>query len=114
LWRNGKVADLGPGAAHAINRFDDIVGTVNEKATLWRDGSAVDLNTYLSRDKGITLLNAKGINDRGQIIGDYTGPSDFFGSYDRGAYILTPVPEAETWLFLLLGIAMLAYKQRSS
>ena len=83
LWHRGEMADLGtlPGdtdsEAFAINERGDIVGTSLQRqcgvcaprATLWRDGRALDLNTLLPPDSGWHLLEATELDDHGCIIG---------------------------------------------
>ena len=59
-----------------------------------------DLNTLVNLKNGIYLGNATGINDRGQIIAN--------GS-DGHAYLLSPVPEPETYAMLLAGLGLMGF-----
>jgi hypothetical protein len=56
----------------------------------------VDLNTLIDSRLGWTLQYASGINDHGQIVG--TGLVKGQGH----AFLLTPVPEPNTFLFIAL------------
>jgi len=89
IWRSGQTTVL-PGlggdntSAHGINSSGNIVGwseTVHgspvRHAVLWtRDSrgvyTATDLNDFLPPDPLRTLDSASGINDDGQVVGDYT------------------------------------------
>jgi probable HAF family extracellular repeat protein len=87
LWQNNKVVDLGTlggarSVARAINSAGVVVGFAQVTgnavhAFMWRDangngnadpGEMVDLNSFISVP-GWTLVDAKGINRRGQIVG---------------------------------------------
>jgi probable HAF family extracellular repeat protein len=57
----------------------------DDHAFLWMDGAMIDLNDLLPDDSGWTLLDARGMNTRGQI----TGTGLFRG--DRRPYLLRPV-----------------------
>jgi probable HAF family extracellular repeat protein len=80
------MTDLGtlPGAnysdASAINDAGIIVGqsgtygnASGNHAYMWQDGVMTDLNSLLPAHSGITLINATGINNAGQIVGYGTG-----------------------------------------
>jgi probable HAF family extracellular repeat protein len=67
LWQNGERTDIGSAAgqssvASAINASGTIVGTVDRTAYEWVDGQPISLNL---------AGNATGINNAGEIIGDY-------------------------------------------
>lgn len=68
LYRDGVLTDLGAtGAwseATAINTAGEVVGLSNGHAFLYRDGTLRDLGTL-----GGASSIAKGINDRGQVVG---------------------------------------------
>jgi uncharacterized membrane protein len=80
LWASGQVMKLpvpsgGKGIAYAINaKGDAAVGIATNQETpfavLWRkDGSYVDLNTYLSKDSKAKLIAATCINNNGTVGG---------------------------------------------
>jgi probable HAF family extracellular repeat protein len=80
LWRRGKMTDLGllPGdlssEAAAINDQGEVVGFStdadgNERAVLWCHGTIAELNTLVSGDSPLYLLEGDSINDRGDIVG---------------------------------------------
>ncbi len=72
-------------------------------AFLYTDGVMQDLNAFIDPLSEWTLLQATGINDRGQIAG--TG-------FIRGfvhAYVLTPVPEPASLAPFALGAVCLAW-----
>ncbi|HET9578494.1 MAG TPA: hypothetical protein VFP44_11745 [Usitatibacter sp.] len=72
LFREGVLTDLGAlgnaaGAASfatALNSHEDVVGSANGRAFLYTNGALRDLGTL-----GGNTSVAKGINDRGQIVG---------------------------------------------
>jgi probable HAF family extracellular repeat protein len=89
--------------ANAINNFGQVVGkydlpvTLEFRAFLYTTSTGmVDLNTLIDSRLGWTLQYASGINDHGQIVG--TGLVKGQGH----AFLLTPVPEPNTFLFIAL------------
>jgi probable HAF family extracellular repeat protein len=77
---NASFTDLGvaPGQARSfamdINNLGQIVGYCDvsngpEVASIYQDGSMVDLNTLLPPSSGWQLERATGINDSGEIVG---------------------------------------------
>jgi probable HAF family extracellular repeat protein len=81
-------------------------GTAEGVATLWKNGTAYDLNTLLGLSDW-NLISATGIDDDGTIIG--------FGRYrgDYASFRITPVPEPATIAALGLGaLAMVRRKRR--
>jgi probable HAF family extracellular repeat protein len=107
IYRNGVMRDIGtlPGGtdiwtrALAINGQDHVVGncihleeidgqsTYVQRPFLYIEGRMWDLNRFIPRRKGWKLVDATGINDRGQIIaiGEFTAER-----YQRTC-LLTPI-----------------------
>lgn len=83
LWDNGILTDLGNfggdvyGFAFDINNKSQIVGwsagNIDDMATfhalLWENGVMTNLQTKIPAGSGWTLLQAAGINEKGQIVG---------------------------------------------
>jgi probable HAF family extracellular repeat protein len=120
LWQDHKkIEDLGtlPGDncsdAQTINDAGRIVGTsfsytmmgnndgchyastqiTSQHAVLWEDGTIIDLNTVIQPNATLTLVEAKYINDRGEIAGMGIPPgvpvSDF--EFHGHVFLLTTV-----------------------
>jgi probable HAF family extracellular repeat protein len=86
-WRNGQPEELSllpvhdHSEAHAVNHAGIIVGfsgrdfdtpegrDSERRAVRWIDGEVEDLNRLLPPDSGWLLLEARGINNRGDIVG---------------------------------------------
>lgn len=68
-WDNGTTFDLGEGLAYGGNSLGDVVGQSAGSATLWRAGTAIDLNSLLPVGSGWTLLDARDINDADVVVG---------------------------------------------
>ncbi len=106
LWQKGQIIDLGVldssvppcqsittypcgSLANAINNHGQVVGSSpvgilhRPTAFIWQNGQITDLNSLISPAPGVTLLNAVGINNRGQIVVED----------DYNTYLLTPLPE---------------------
>jgi probable HAF family extracellular repeat protein len=96
LWRNGVMHDLPPvdaapcSNAFSVNARDEAVGNATDchgnelDAVLWRNGSAVDLNTLVAPSP-LHLDSAEYINDQGAIVGHGTLPDG-----DRRVFLLVP------------------------
>ncbi len=91
LWDNGAMQDLGTlyGSSHAygINNKTQVVGSSEtafgyKTACVWQEGYIIDLNTVIPAGSGPHLSEARGINDRGQIVAHADA---------GGAFLLTPV-----------------------
>lgn len=96
LYSNRRMTDLGTlggtnSVAWAINDqghivgSSDTVGNIVSHAFLYRDGQMTDLNTLLSPYSGWELVEAKGINNLGQIVG-----TAVVGEQSR-AFLMTPL-----------------------
>ena len=121
LWQNGTTTVLGTlggssAGASAINNLGYIVGSSDtvadtSHATLWIGNSKVDLNNFISADAaraGWVLSNATGINDHGVIIGNAYN----INTGNTHAYMLSPVPEPETYAMMIAGLGLLGFMAR--
>jgi probable HAF family extracellular repeat protein len=103
LWRNGVTTDLGTlgstSVAQAINSKSQVVGhsrigsptSLVQHAFLWANGGPmIDLNTLIPSGSSLLLVDARNINDRGEIAGVGLPPS--CGDLDTcgHAYVLIP------------------------
>jgi probable HAF family extracellular repeat protein len=93
LYAGGVMTDLnlpGQSAAEDINDAGQIVGwmaTSNQRAYLYENGVATDLNTLVTAGSGLTLAQARGINNAGQIVG-----VAYDAAFRSHAFLLTPLP----------------------
>ena len=105
LHRDGALIDIGalPGdmdsLALAFNNHDHIVGISSrvqpvgeelwliQRAMIYAEGRMWDLNTLIPRHSGWKLTSATGINDQGQIVGEFK-PIQSSGSAGTGASTL--------------------------
>jgi len=102
LWQQGHITDLGtvPGDAYSsattIGNNGMVLGvsisaSFSPRATLWRDGTATDMNTLVPQDTALYLESACSINDKGEIIGFAVLKSDPGESH---AYLAKPVAKS--------------------
>ena len=112
LWQNGAATDLTPNeligssAAHAVNDAGVIVG-YDGFATIWRNGVEQNLNDLIPANSGLTLYNALGINNLGQIVGQGRNSANV-----DEAFLLTPVPEPAITLTVTALVAALGTRVR--
>jgi probable HAF family extracellular repeat protein len=110
--------------AKSINNLGQIVGYSqaadgSRRATLWNNGVATDLNSLLNAEyhyeveDGWILTEANDINDNGWIVGRATliDPNDVTNVMYR-AFVLNPVPEADTSAMLLMGAGVMGFMAR--
>jgi probable HAF family extracellular repeat protein len=113
----------GYGSARAVNNIGQVVGRAYASdsefhAAIWNDSVIADLNVGLDPtavDAGWLLTDALGINDLGQIVGNATNRTTGV----TAGFLLTPtapVPEPETYVLMLAGLAVLgaAAKRRKT
>jgi len=100
LWQNGAMADLGSilglpvSLATSINNQSQVVGFSQDSngdfnstvAWIWQNGVMTDLNTLIPAGSPWFLIEALGINDRGQIAGYAFNAS----TGEVHAYLATP------------------------
>ena len=102
LWEKGAARDLGTlygltaSLATWINNNGEVVGFAqdsenNTVAFLWRNGTMTDLNTLIPPMSPVFLIEALGINDRGQI----TGYMLDIPSGETHGFLATPVEGSE-------------------
>lgn len=123
LYSDGTMINLGTmgGIAsfgYGINGAGQVVGSVLvgtdyrdraiHNAFLYSDGNMVDLNSLIDPLSDWTLSVASDINDAGQIVGWGISPNG--GEFH--AFLLTPVPEPETYAMLLAGLAVIGVAVR--
>ncbi len=97
--------------ALAINDVGQVVGSSSFRAALWNDGSLIDLNSFLDErlvNDGWKLTEATGINDNGWIVGKALNEQ----SNLTHAFLLTPIPEAETYMMFIAGLGLLGFMAR--
>ena len=122
MWNGTTSIDLGTlggrsSIAYAINATGEVVGSSaiaggeGEHAALWTGTTVIDLNSFLDASTvsaGWVLTWARGINDKGWIVGNvHNSISDV-----NHAFLLTPVPEPETYAMLLAGLGLLGFMAR--
>lgn len=98
VYRSNALVDIGTlprgrqSFAYGINRGGHVVGAAESagmlRAVVYRDGVLTDLNTYIPATAGWLLMEARGINDSGQIVG--TGVIDG----QQHAFLLSTRPGA--------------------
>jgi probable HAF family extracellular repeat protein len=115
LWQNGVMTDLGTihnlpvSLANGTNNKGQVVGfsqdlngdTSSTVAWIWQNGTITDLNTLIAGSSPLFLIEALGINERGQIAGPAVNP--ITGEYH--AYLATPV-EGEHLQAAALGVSV--------
>ncbi len=93
---------------NAINNSGLVVGDSYSSlhAMLYTNGAIQDLNALINPNSGWHLTSATGINDLGQIIGA--------GSFNglQQAFMLSPVPEPETYMMMIGGIGLVGFATR--
>ena len=122
IWDGATQTDLGTlggnsSAALSINNFGQVVGWSNIfgystlHATIWNGTTPTDLNNFLSMSEvnaGWYLEYAQGINDNGWIVGN---AHNSITGLDH-AFLLTPVPEPETYAMFLAGLGLMGFIAR--
>ena len=106
LWSSTTLVDLMPGLSgysygFDVNRFGSVVGVMSSGAFLWQAGDVVNLSAAMA-GSGWRIHDARGINDSGQIVGSGWNPEGQFR-----AYVLTPVPEPQTYAMFLAGLGLI-------
>lgn len=115
VWSENSTINLGTlggdqSIAFGINVLGQVVGSANSidsnvlRATLWNDVTAIDLNSFLdiNTSSAWLLTEAKDINDSGWIVGNAMNMTTGY----THAFLLTPVPEPENYLMMVVGISL--------
>jgi probable HAF family extracellular repeat protein len=97
------INDLGQVTAALHHSQRNVGGSSGIHAFLCSDGQMLDLNNLIDPALGVTLDNATGINDNGQIV----------ANGDDHAYLLTPVAVPEPGTLTLFGGLLLAVAYRA-
>ncbi len=99
LWDGTSIIDLGTLGGTDSSAFDindtgtivggsSLAGDIERRATIWTNNSIIDLNTLVDLSGvGWLLIDARGINSSGQIVGVGINPDG-----EERAYLLTPNP----------------------
>ena len=66
----------------------------NPRAVLWRNGTAIDMNTLVPQDTALDLQSACSITNKGEIIGFAALKSNLSESH---AYLAIPVSGPVGW-----------------
>jgi probable HAF family extracellular repeat protein len=122
IWNGATPTDLGTlGGSYSwaigINNSGQVVGgsttfgNATWHATIWNDTTPTDLNDLLTVSEvnaGWILQAANGINDNGWIIGS---AHNSITGLDH-AFLLTPVPEPETYAMFMAGLGLMGFIAR--
>lgn len=113
---NSNMTDLGTlggqnSQAFDINSDGQVVGWAETSIANRRhafltgpDGEGMtDLNSLVTLENGVYLASANGISDIGQIIANAS---------DGRAYLLSPIPEPETYAMFLTGLGLMGFMAR--
>lgn len=99
---------LGYSRANAINASGVVVGRSGGGALVWDPSTGMHiLNSLIDPGSGWRLDEAIDINDHGQIVGTGINPQGI-----TRAFLLTPVPEPETYIMMLSGLGLLGLAVR--
>jgi probable HAF family extracellular repeat protein len=109
----GRLTGYSNAYAYGINDGGLVVGTARGlsadqdamRAFIWQDGAMADLNTLLPDNSGWTLLEARDINNNGEIVGYGYYGDQAYGPNVYQAFVMTPVPEPSAIVTLLCGLA---------
>jgi probable HAF family extracellular repeat protein len=102
---------VGINSAGQVVGHSDVSDNLPRHATLWNATSPTDLNAFLDAatvNAGWYLDTAAAINDNGWIVG--LANNTLTG--EQHAFLLTPVPEPETYALLLTGLGLMRFAAR--
>ena len=123
IWDGTTPTDLGTlgggiSLAWGINDSGQVVGSsqyiLGDSAThaaIWNGATPTDLNDFLSVsdvNAGWYLSVANGINDSGWIVGQ----ANNIITGEMHAFLLTPVPEPETYALFMAGLGLMGFIAR--
>jgi probable HAF family extracellular repeat protein len=124
LYSNGMMTSLGmlsgshASTALAINDLGQVVGHSlgssadpgSWRAFLYKDGVMMDLNELIDPASGWTIVDARGINNSGQVVA--MGSKAGVGLQALRLDLASPVPEPATAAMLLAGAGLLGFRNR--
>jgi probable HAF family extracellular repeat protein len=115
IWNGTTLTDLGGGgygSVFSINNAGQMVGYSGDlRGTIWNGITPTDLNDFLSMsevDAGWVISVALDINDKGWIVGQAWNYHENVGH----AFLLTPVPEPETYALFMAGLGLMGFIAR--
>jgi probable HAF family extracellular repeat protein len=103
LWHQGHITDLGTltgdaySSALSISNHGLVLGvsisaSFSPRAVLWRNGTAIDMNTLVPKNSALYLESACSINEKGEIIGFAALKSNPAESH---AYLAKPIGDSD-------------------
>ena len=87
IFSGGVATDIGSNfTPSGLNDSRQVVGTIGNRASIWSDGQATDLNSLVDLPEGVLLTDAVAINNQGMIA----GYANVNGA--QRAFLFTPAP----------------------
>ena len=87
IFSGGVATDIGANfTPYGLNDSRQVVGTIGNRASIWSDGQATDLNSLVDLPEGVLMTDALAINNQGMIAG-YANVNG-----TQRAFLFTPAP----------------------